>query len=298
MFSVPLSFQEVWRESQYPSMKLGSIGNTPCGSLWQYQQASEALSQGNPVCKVGAAAVNAGIVIAQETLTGASAVSAVNTRRINDSSGNFTVANMPAGWFKNGTDEAANVRPDRYIDLGHSYFLQIVDGAAQGQMGVIYNRASDTAVDVWWMHSDDGKLDVATSTSSEYVVTTNTRVKQSDAAEDQVPMGVVQRNGGVTDEYFFWSLIKGRGVVLWDTAVALGGDYALTVSSAEAGTVEAMSATPVSAEVLSYVGRTAVDSDSDGSKILADIDVIRNVNPENRVPLPVSLDLAWPQMYN
>jgi len=291
MVAVPLSFQDVWRESQYPSMKLGTIAATPDGSLWQYQQASETLVQGNPVRVEN----NTGIRFSQEAM---SAISAVNTRRITDASGNFTVANMPAGWYKNGTDEAANVRPDRYINLGNSYYLQIVDVSAQGQLGVIYNRVSDTAVDVWWMHSDDGKLDVATAADSEYVVTCNTRVKQSDAAADERPVGVVQRNGGVTDEYFFWSLIKGKGVALWDTAVALGGELGLTVSSAEAGTVEAFTGTATLPELMSFVGFTAVSSDGDGSKILADIDVVRNVVPENRVPLPVNLDLAWPQMMN
>ena len=292
MFSVPLSFQEVWRESQYPNMKLGSIGATPGGALWQYQQASGALAQGN----VLSVESNTGIRFTKEAM---SAISAVNTRRITDATGNFTVANMPAGWFKGGTDAAAGVRPDRYIDLGHSYYLSIVGVSSQGQFGVIYNRASDTAVDVWWMHSDDGKLDVATAANSEYVVTCNTRVAVAAAAVDIRPVGVAQR--AITDEYFFWALIKGKGIALWDTAVALGAEMALTVSSASAGEVEAYTGVATTAELMSFVGFTATDNDDDGaggSKILADIDVLRNVTPENRVPLPANLDLAWPQMYN
>jgi hypothetical protein len=292
MIAVPLSFQDVWRESQFPSMKLGTIASTPDGSLWQYQQASETLAQGNPVCKVG----NTGIVITKEAMSG---ISAANTRRITDSSANFTVANMPAGWYKNGTDPAANVYPDRYVNLGHSYYLQIVDVSAQGQFGVIYNRPGNTQVDVWWMHSDDGKLDVTTAANSEYVVTTNTRVKQSDAAENEVPVGVAQRS--VTAEYFFWSLIKGKGIILWDTGADLSPELAVTVSSVVQGTVEAMASTPTIAEWISKVGFLAADCDRTNdasSKLLCDIDVMVNVVPENRVPLPISLDLAWPQMFN
>jgi len=147
---------------------------------------------------------------------------------------------------------------------GHTYYLWINAGAAQGQGGPISKRLSDNAVNVYWWNSDDGKIATALTTSSDYVVTCPTRVILTTDPDD-VPVGVCLT--APADNGWFWMQVCGRALVLLDTDDSAISDVnrLLIPSDSTDGYAEGETGTTTATEAVSVIGRSVgVDQDADG----------------------------------
>ena len=224
MSSQLLTAQDLATESIQPLQKAGTINTDYLGRTWAYVQASEALAQGDALVPESYAVIDADVDSAADA----------DTRRVTGT-GDFTttaLADMSGPLVKSAAG-AILQHPN-----GNIYWLWINAGAAQGQGGPIIARVDDNNVDVYWANSNDGKIATALTTSSDYVVFTSTRVKKSDAAigVDTVG-GFVQMQAGITDEYWFWGLIKGWGVGKIDTSDAVIAAGEAIVNGTDDGTV-------------------------------------------------------------
>ena len=277
MSSQLLTAQDLATESIQPLQKAGTISTDYLGRTWAYVQASEALTQGDALVPESYAAIDATVDTAVDA----------DTRRVTDS-GVFTttaLADMAGPLVKNSSG-AILQHPN-----GNIYWLWINAGAAQGQGGPIIARVDDNNVDVYWANSNDGKIATALTTSSDYVVFTSTRVKQCDAAAGTDTVGgFVQMQAGITDEYWFWALIKGWGLGKIDTS-----DTAITAGEAiVTGTVDATIqgiTTSTAAELAHQIGIGSMDQDADGViPIYANcVELFRSL-PEG----PANIDKAYP----
>jgi len=276
-----LTYQLVHEQSARPSFKAGALGQTEDGRIWKYLQASEALSQGSVVTKMN----STGIVLNADV----DAAAAADTRRVTATS-DFTTTALTDTW----ANSAANEDIRRH---GHTYYLWIDAGDAQGQGGIIYNRVSDDAVDVYWRTSNDGKISTALSATSDYVVIVHTRVELTDAATD---LATAVAQSAVTDEYWFWGLVNGPGVVLLDTSEnpVQSDDLALIPASnlGANGYAQGTTGTATTAELAAVFARTFGDQDADGL-IHANINCLWT-DPyfEDSIPLPENFDWQYPRL--
>ena len=284
-----ISWQQVWQESPAakPSIKAGTLRCTPNGSLWRYVQANAAIAKGDVLMKH----TNDGMVAALDTDV-TTAQTAAGQRRVT-AAALFTAANLKGGWFLGGTD---------YAGKGHDYILWVDAGACQGQGGYIYNQdsASSNYVDVycWTGVTNPGAFDTLLSVVADITVFTDTLVVKTTAAANRIPVGVAQK--AVTADCFFWSLIKGRGIVHWDTSpgtTLATDDMEIQNSPDEAGAATGMTATQTTIERSVVVGRgLTLDIDADGYMPI-DVDVLRNISPQNTIlvsGLSAGLDYEWP----
>ena len=277
MSSQLLTAQDLATESIQPLQKAGTVNTDYLGRTWAYVQASEALAQGDALVPQSYAIIDEDV----------SATAAADTRRVTGT-GDFTttaLADMAGPLVKNSSG-AILQHPH-----GNIYWLWINAGAAQGQGGPIIARVDDNNVDVYWANSNDGKIATALTTSSDYVVFTSTRVKKSDAAigVDTVG-GFVQLQAGITDEYWFWALIKGWGVGKIDTSDAVIAAGEAIVNGTDDGTVNGI-ATGTAAQLAHQIGIGAFDQDADGViPIYANcVEIFRSL-PEG----PANIDKAYP----
>ena len=277
MSSQLLTAQDLATESIQPLQKAGTVNTDYLGRTWAYVQASEALAQGDALVPESYAVIDADV----------DSAAAADTRRVTGT-GDFTttaLADMAGPLVKNSSG-AILQHPH-----GNIYWLWINAGAAQGQGGPIIARVDDNNVDVYWANSNDGKIATALTTSSDYVVFTSTRVKKSDAAigVDTVG-GFVQLQAGITDEYWFWALIKGWGVGKIDTSDAVIAAGEAIVNGTEDGTVNGI-ATGTAAQLAHQIGIGAFDQDADGViPIYANCVEIFRALPEG----PANIDKAFP----
>jgi len=277
MSSQLLTAQDLATESIQPLQKAGTISTDYMGRTWAYVQASEALAQGDALVPESYAVIDADV----------DSAAAADTRRVTGT-GDFTttaLADMAGPLVKNSSG-AILQHPH-----GNIYWLWINAGAAQGQGGPIIARVDDNNVDVYWANSNDGKIATALTTSSDYVVFTSTRVKKSDAAigVDTVG-GFVQLQAGITDEYWFWALIKGWGVGKIDTSDAVIAAGEAIVNGTDDGTVNGI-ATGTAAQLAHQIGIGAFDQDADGViPIYANCVEIFRALPEG----PANIDKAFP----
>mgnify|MGYP006407354471 CR=1 FL=1 len=277
MSSQLLTAQDLATESIQPLQKAGTVNTDYLGRTWAYVQASEALAQGDALVPQSYAIIDEDV----------SATAAADTRRVTGT-GDFTttaLADMAGPLVKNSSG-AILQHPH-----GNIYWLWINAGAAQGQGGPIIARVDDNNVDVYWANSNDGKIATALTTSSDYVVFTSTRVKKSDAAigVDTVG-GFVQLQAGITDEYWFWALIKGWGVGKIDTSDAVIAAGEAIVNGTDDGTVNGI-ATGTAAQLAHQIGIGAFDQDADGViPIYANCVEIFRALPEG----PANIDKAFP----
>ena len=275
MFAPQLNFQQVWEESKYPSNRAGTIGRTADQRLWRYCQADDALSQGNVTRKIS----NHGIVINADV----DAAAAADLIRVTGT-GDFTVTAL----------EDADYETSNVTGAGHQYFLWIDAGATQGQGGIITFRASNNAVDVYWLQSNDGKISTALTTSSDYVVTCDYRVELTTDPDDNT---VCIPQIDVTDEYWFWGLYFGKGVVLIDTddTAISDDDIGVIPAATTDGYCGALTATSTAAEALATFGRAYVDQTADGL-------ILFNANcmwtdPSTNILLPTDVTLQYPRTF-
>jgi len=277
MSSQLLTAQDLATESIQPLQKAGTISTDYLGRTWVYVQASEALSQGDALVPESYAILNSNVT----------EVVAADTRRVKSAS-EFTTTALAdmAGPLVKSAAGAILQHPN-----GNVYWLWIDAAASQGQGGPIIARIDDDYVDVYWVNSNDGKIATGLTLSSDYVVFTTTRVKKSDAAigVDTVG-GFVQLQAGITDEYWFWALIKGWGLGKIDTSDAVIAAGEAIVNGTDDGTVNGI-ATGTPAQLAHQIGIGAFDQDADGViPIYANcVEIFRSL-PEG----PANIDKAYP----
>ena len=277
MSSQLLTAQDLATESIQPLQKAGTVNTDYLGRTWVYVQASEALAQGDALVPESYAILNSNVT----------EVVAADTRRVKSAS-EFTTTALAdmAGPLVKSAAGAILQHPN-----GNVYWLWIDAAASQGQGGPIIARIDDDYVDVYWVNSNDGKIATGLTLSSDYVVFTTTRVKKSDAAigVDTVG-GFVQMQAGITDEYWFWGLIKGWGVGKIDTSDAAIAAGEAIVNGTDDGTVNGI-ATGTPAQLAHQIGIGAFDQDADGViPIYANcVEIFRSL-PEG----PANIDKAYP----
>jgi hypothetical protein len=277
MSSQLLTAQDLATESIQPLQKAGTVNTDYLGRTWVYVQASEALSQGDALVPESYAILNSNVT----------EVVAADTRRVKSAS-EFTTTALAdmAGPLVKSAAGAILQHPN-----GNVYWLWIDAAASQGQGGPIIARIDDDYVDVYWVNSNDGKIATGLTLSSDYVVFTTTRVKKSDAAigVDTVG-GFVQLQAGITDEYWFWALIKGWGLGKIDTSDAVIAAGEAIVNGTDDGTVNGI-ATGTPAQLAHQIGIGAFDQDADGViPIYANcVEIFRSL-PEG----PANIDKAYP----
>ena len=277
MSSQLLTAQDLATESIQPLQKAGTVNTDYLGRTWAYVQASEALAQGDALVPQSYAIIDEDV----------SATAAADTRRVTGT-GDFTTTALAdmAGPLVKDSSGAILQHPN-----GNVYWLWINAGAAQGQGGPIISRVDDDNVDVYWVNSNDGKIATGLTATSDFVVFTTTRVKKSDAAigVDTVG-GFVQMQAGITDEYWFWALIKGWGLGKIDTSDAVIAAGEAIVNGTDDGTVNGI-ATGTAAQLAHQIGIGAFDQDADGViPIYANcVEIFRSL-PEG----PANIDKAYP----
>ena len=277
MSSQLLTAQDLATESIQPLQKAGTVNTDYLGRTWAYVQASEALAQGDALVPESYAILNSNVT----------EVVAADTRRVKSAS-EFTTTALAdmAGPLVKSAAGAILQHPN-----GNVYWLWIDAAASQGQGGPIIARIDDDYVDVYWVNSNDGKIATGLTLSSDYVVFTTTRVKKSDAAigVDTVG-GFVQLQAGITDEYWFWTLIKGWGLGKIDTSDAVIAAGEAIVNGTDDGTVNGI-ATGTAAQLAHQIGIGAFDQDADGViPIYANcVEIFRSL-PEG----PANIDKAYP----
>ena len=277
MSSQLLTAQDLATESIQPLQKAGTISTDYMGRTWAYVQASEALAQGDALVPQSYAIIDEDV----------SATAAADTRRVTGT-GDFTTTALAdmAGPLVKDSSGAILQHPN-----GNVYWLWINAAASQGQGGPIISRVDDDNVDVYWVNSNDGKIATGLTTTSDFVVFTTTRVKKSDAAigVDTVG-GFVQMQAGITDEYWFWALIKGWGLGKIDTSDAVIAAGEGIVNGTDDGTVNGI-ATGTAAQLAHQIGIGAFDQDADGViPIYANCVEIFRALPEG----PANIDKAYP----
>ena len=277
MSSQLLTAQDLATESIQPLQKAGTVNTDYLGRTWVYVQASEALAQGDALVPESYAILNSNVT----------EVVAADTRRVKSAS-EFTTTALAdmAGPLVKSAAGAILQHPN-----GNVYWVWIDAAASQGQGGPIIARIDDDYVDVYWVNSNDGKIATGLTLSSDYVVFTTTRVKKSDAAigVDTVG-GFVQLQAGMTDEYWFWALIKGWGLGKIDTSDAVIAAGEAIVNGTDDGTVNGI-ATGTPAQLAHQIGIGAFDQDADGViPIYANcVEIFRSL-PEG----PANIDKAYP----
>jgi len=277
MSSQLLTAQDLATESIQPLQKAGTVNTDYLGRTWAYVQASEALVQGDALVPESYAILDSNVT----------EVVAADTRRVKSAS-EFTTTALAdmAGPLVKSAAGAILQHPN-----GNVYWLWINAAASQGQGGPIIARVDDDYVDVYWVNSNDGKIATGLTLSSDYVVFTTTRVKKSDAAigVDTVG-GFVQIQAGITDEYWFWALIKGWGLGKIDTSDAVIAAGEAIVNGTDDGTVNGI-ATGTAAQLAHQIGIGAFDQDADGViPIYANcVEIFRSL-PEG----PANIDKAYP----
>ena len=277
MSSQLLTAQDLATESIQPLQKAGTVNTDYLGRTWAYVQASEALVQGDALVPESYAILDSNVT----------EIVAADTRRVKSAS-EFTTTALAdmAGPLVKSAAGAILQHPN-----GNVYWLWINAAASQGQGGPIIARVDDDYVDVYWVNSNDGKIATGLTLSSDYVVFTTTRVKKSDAAigVDTVG-GFVQIQAGITDEYWFWALIKGWGLGKIDESdpAILAGEA--IVNGTDDGTVNGI-ATGTAAQLAHQIGIGAFDQDADGViPIYANcVEIFRSL-PEG----PANIDKAYP----
>ena len=277
MSSQLLTAQDLATESIQPLQKAGTVNTDYLGRTWAYVQASEALVQGDALVPESYAILDSNVT----------EIVAADTRRVKSAS-EFTTTALAdmAGPLVKSAAGAILQHPN-----GNVYWLWINAAASQGQGGPIIARVDDDYVDVYWVNSNDGKIATGLTLSSDYVVFTTTRVKKSDAAigVDTVG-GFVQLQAGITDEYWFWTLIKGWGLGKIDTSDAAIAAGEAIVNGTDDGTVNGI-ATGTAAQLAHQIGIGAFDQDADGVIALyANCVEIFRALPEG----PANIDKAFP----
>jgi hypothetical protein len=277
MSSQLLTAQDLATESIQPLQKAGTVNTDYLGRTWAYVQASEALVQGDALVPESYAILDSNVT----------EIVAADTRRVKSAS-EFTTTALAdmAGPLVKSAAGAILQHPN-----GNVYWLWINAAASQGQGGPIIARVDDDYVDVYWVNSNDGKIATGLTLSSDYVVFTTTRVKKSDAAigVDTVG-GFVQIQAGITDEYWFWALIKGWGLGKIDESdpAILAGEA--IVNGTDDGTVNGI-ATGTAAQLAHQIGIGAFDQDANGViPIYANCAEIFRSLPEG----PANIDKAYP----
>lgn len=289
-----LTWQETYDESSAnkPSIKAGSFALDEAGRIWRYVQANAAIAKGDVLMKH----VNTGIVAALDgTAQQASANDAAGgARRIYLADAVATAANLKGNWFDPNPNDGSTL----YAGYGHDYWITIDNATGAGQIGYIFNRDQTNSdyVDAWITTSTTGVLATALDATSEYQVYADSLIVKCAAVATNIPVGVAQK--AITSGAFFWSLIKGKGIVHWDTSeTALADDDQIIIPSAnEAGAAGGTTGTMTTAEYRSRVGTAiSLDVTADGH-IGADIDVLHNVSPGNTILKPNDLTYEWPRL--
>lgn len=266
-------FLDFHKTDSSPSHPAGTTVMDDLGRIWKYVQASATVAQGNVLM------LNSGTGVILDADVDAAA--AVDTIRVT-ATGDFATTTL--------------VNPHYTTANGHKYWLWINAGAAQGQGGIITNRVSDDAVDVYWVNSNDGKIATALTTSSDYIVINDTRVALTTGATT-TPVGVAQT--AVTDEYWFWMLVWGRGVVLLDTDdnAITSDDQILIPSASTAGYAQGSTGTLAAADVGAQIGRSFVDQDADGL-VLVDVTTwLNRPYSANAMWIPNDVTFAYPRRF-
>lgn len=279
---LPLSGAKWNQESQYPASRAGTIVRGSDGNLYRHMQASAALVLGNVTTLLSAS----GIIINADVDAAAAAdtVTVTGTGDFTYGSGNAIV--------DADFDESSNA--SKIASLGHPLLLWSDAGATQGQGGWITRRNSNNTVDVYFIHSNDGKIDTAFTASTDYVVVNQTRTQLTTGPTDRTT-GVAQY--AVTDEYWYWELIFGFGVALLDTSDSdvNTSDFALIPSDSTDGYAEGTTGTETAVEVLAAFGRACgFDQTADGLIPFNAFSLWTHpfVNNGNRVP--VDKDAGYP----
>ena len=284
MSSQLLTAQDLATESIQPLQKAGTVNTDYLGRTWAYVQASEALVQGDALVPESYAILDSNVT----------EIVAADTRRVKSAS-EFTTTALAdmAGPLVKSAAGAILQHPN-----GNVYWLWIDAAASQGQGGPIIARVDDDYVDVYWVNSNDGKIATGLTTTSDYVVFTTTRVKQCDAAigADTVG-GFVQLQAGITDEYWFWALIKGWGLGSIDTSDSVIAAGEPIVTGTTDATIQGITvgggsyAAAQTTELAHQIGIGAFDQDADGViPIYANcVEIFRSL-PEG----PANIDKAYP----
>jgi hypothetical protein len=293
MSSQILTAQDLAAESISPLQQAGTFNTDYLGRTWAYVQASEALSQGDAVT----------ITNSTSTYIGANTAVTTNQSAVGRT---VTASTIFTNTYQTGVVYmmAAPLEKDASGNLiahpnGHVYWFWVDADAAdgtEGQGGPIVKRNDANSVDVYFVNSSTGKSATALTTNSNFLTLTTTRVKKAaDTAGESQIGGFVQRQGGVTDEYWFWALVKGYGVATHDLSTAIVPGKTIQAPGDASGKI--IGTTDSDTSELPYMGGVGLMTiaDADGLvPILADCREVLRSLPR----APADLDAAYPAQIN
>lgn len=175
---------------------------------WVYMKAGVALEQGEALKSD----------MAVDTIANISVVMAIGSDVLEDSGTTFIA--------------------DAIVKVG--MMLSISDGLGEGQISIIREIISEEKLRLEWMTSTDGKLALATDTSSDAVIFAPWQAIIG--TNDVRCCGFAQKD--VAALSFFWALQEGIGIGRCDTSVAIAANTPLTIGDT-AGHLTGAAATDV-----------------------------------------------------
>lgn len=125
-----------------------------------------------------------------------------------------------------------------FTDTGATYvtngvtanmYLSIDDATGEGQLALIKSVTSETELEVEWITSDDGKLDTALSTDTDYTIFAPWFVEL--ATTDKQVAAIAQVD--VAANSYFWGLTYGVGLVRCDTSQDIAVNSPLCVGDTD-----------------------------------------------------------------
>ena len=293
MSSQILTAQDLAAESISPLQQAGTFNTDYLGRTWAYVQASEALAQGDAVTMTNSTSTYIGANAAVTTLQ-SEADRTVTASTIFTNTYQTGVVYMMAAPLEKDTSGNLIAHPN-----GHVYWLWVdtdSTGSSEGQGGPIVKRNDANSVEVYFVNSSTGKSATVLTGNSHFLTLTTTRVKKAaDTAGESQIGGFVQRQGGITDEYWFWALVKGYGVATEDVGGTIVPGQTIQAPGAESGQI--IGTTDSDASEFPYMGGVGLMTivDADGLvPILADCREVLRSLPR----APADLDAAYPAQIN
>ena len=277
-----ITYTNIDTEFANPQVQAGTLWQEPIsGKTYIYLQAAAAITAGQCVMPVGN-----GVLINADV--DAALAAGVRPVRITGT-GDFTAAVL-AGSTAVG------------VSLGH--ILKIffdVNGTGTGQGGVIVNRVSDDAVDIYVESGGttyaNGDLATAISTSTDYLVFAQTRVTPTTAPTDHV-IGIAER--AFTDEYWGWYVYDGPTYCLFDASdgAVTTDDQHVIPSTTTDGYCSGVTATETTAEVAAAFGTAWLTVTPDCLlPIVACCSRIWGMSPGGISPAPRNKTLTYPAWF-
>ncbi len=276
-----ITFHNVDVEDDNPQVQAGTLWTDPMsGKTYIYLQCAAAVTAGQCVMPVGNGV---------HTNADVDAVAAAGTRRITGT-GDFTTT-LLAGSTAIG------------VSLGH--ILKIFfdeNGTGVGQGGVIINRVSDNAVDIYvesggTAYAVGGDLTTALTASTDYLILCQTRVTPTTEPTDHV-IGIAER--AFTDEYWGWYVYDGDTYCLFDASdgAVTTDDQHVIPSTTTDGYCSGVSATETTAQNASAFGTARFTCSSDCLlPIIACCSRIWGRGPTSVAPSPRNKTLTYPAWF-